>query len=126
MISVEDVAKVAHEVNRAYCLAATNDDTQKPWEETPQWLRESVIAGVRFHLTNPQAGPEASHENWLEYKRAEGWRYGHRKDEAKKLHPCMIPFVDLPRSQQTKDHLFRAVVHALMDKINEKPVEARN
>ena len=66
-----------------------------------------------FHLSNPGAGPEASHESWLEQKVSEGWVYGIEKDTEKKTHPCMVPFEQLSQEQKAKDYIFRAVVHAL-------------
>lgn len=108
----EFIARAAHEINRAYC-AALGDDSQPPWEDAPDWQRKSAVNGVEFHLDNPDAGPEASHENWLTEKREGGWKYGPTKDPEKKEHPCIVPFDNLPVEQQAKDYIFRAVVHAL-------------
>lgn len=106
------IAKVCHEVNRAYCQAL-GDNSQPTWEEAPQWQRNSAVAGVRFHLANPQAGPEASHESWLAQKEADGWVFGEQKDPEAKTHPCMMPFSELPPEQQAKDFIFRSIVHAM-------------
>lgn len=111
-MNTTEIARVAHEVNRAYCQAI-GDDTQLPWEAAPDWQRRSAVNGVLLHLNDPNAGPEASHDSWSEEKFAAGWRYGAVKDPEKKEHPCLVPFADLPREQQAKDYLFRAVVHAL-------------
>lgn len=111
-MNIFDIARVAHEVNRAYC-AALGDNSQKPWHEAPEWQRLSATKGVEYHLSHPGAGPEASHESWLAEKARTGWKYGPIKNEAAKEHPCMVPFVELPCEQQAKDYLFRAVVHAL-------------
>lgn len=108
----ERIARVCHEANRAYC-AAIGDASQPTWEDAPAWQRESAVAGVRFHLANPNAGDEASHDEWLRVKRAEGWIYGETKDAVARTHPCVVPFHQLPEEQQRKDALFRAVVHAL-------------
>ena len=105
-------AQVAHETNRAWC-AAHGDNSQPAWEEAPAWQKKSAQAGVLFHFENPEAGDSASHDNWMKDKLADGWRYGPIKDAVKKEHPCMVPFEDLPIEQQTKDSLFRAVVHAI-------------
>jgi len=107
-----DIARVAHEINRAYCTAL-GDDSQPSWEEAPTWQRDSAIAGVEFHIINPHVGPEASHGNWMAQKLAEGWKYGPVKNPNIKEHPCLVPFDELPKEQQVKDHLFRGVVHAL-------------
>jgi len=107
----DQVARVAHEINRAYC-AALGDDSQLPWEDAPVWQITSAMNGVNLHWEQ-DVGPEASHDAWMAQKRAEGWIYGPTKDPEAKTHPCLLPFDMLPREQQVKDHLFRAVVHAL-------------
>ena len=108
----EDIARVAHEVNRAYCQSL-GDNSQLAWEEAPAWQKDSALSGVSLHLFNPDAGPEASHESWMAQKLAEGWTYGPVKNPDAKEHPCLVPFADLQRDQQAKDFIFRAVVHAL-------------
>jgi hypothetical protein len=108
----EGVARICHEVNRAYC-EALGDHSQPSWEDAPEWQRDSAVAGVRFHMSNPEAGPEASHESWLSQKVVDGWEYGEVKDVEKKTHPCIVDFTKLPREQQAKDYIFRAVVHAM-------------
>lgn len=117
---VTEAARIAHEVNRAYCQAL-GDDSQPSWEDAPNWQLESAITGVQFHLDNPTAGPEASHMAWLRQKHADGWTYGPVKDSAAKTHPCYVPFHELPREQQAKDYLFRAVVHAVLRPAREGP-----
>ena len=111
-MNIEDIARVAYNVNRAYC-EALGDFSFSDWEEAPDWQRETCIAGVEFHLANPDASPSASHESWLAEKVATGWQYGPEKDPEKKEHPCMVAFNQLPREQRAKDYLFTAVVKSL-------------
>ncbi|MDP9895376.1 hypothetical protein J2W32_004474 [Variovorax boronicumulans] len=106
------IARVAHEVNRAYC-ASLGDTTQPSWDDAAAWQRDSAIAGVEMHLADPDATPEQSHEAWLEQKVADGWTFGTVKDAEKKEHPCFLPYDELPAEQKAKDYLFRGVVHAL-------------
>ena len=115
-----EIARVAHEINRAYC-ASLGDDSQPSWDNAPDWQKASALAGVDMHLANPDATPENSHESWLAQKTAEGWKYGPVKDAQKKEHPCFLPYAELPPEQKAKDYLFRAVVHALK---NAKPLQA--
>ncbi len=107
-----EIARVAHEVNRAYCQAL-GDVSQPAWEDAPDWQKDSAMNGVNLHIEHPDAGPQASHESWMAQKIAEGWTYGPAKRPDLKQHHCMVPFDQLPREQQAKDYLFRAVVHAL-------------
>ena len=66
-MNYEQIAKVAHEVNRAYCQAL-NIDTQVPWEKASEHLKGSVVDGVAFLHGHPNATPEDSHKNWLKKK----------------------------------------------------------
>lgn len=106
-------AIMCHEANRAYCQAL-GDHSQVPWAEAPEWAKDSAIAGVHFHCVNPDAGPEGSHESWMAQKVADGWKYGPEKDPEKKEHPCMVPFEQLPKEQQAKDYIFRAIVKTML------------
>lgn len=105
-------AQVCHEVSRAYC-ALLGDTTQLPWEEAPEWQKQSAIAGVQYHRNNPNSTPADSHNSWLKEKELTGWKYGPVKDPEKKEHPCFVPYEQLPKEQQGKDHLFLAVVRAM-------------
>jgi hypothetical protein len=106
------IARVCHEVNAAYCRSL-GDYSQPTWEYAPQWQQDSAVLGVKLHLNNPDAGPQASHESWMAQKVADGWTYGAFKDPENKKHPCIVPFDELPREQQAKDFIFRGVVHAI-------------
>ena len=109
--SMEQVAEVAHEVNRAYCQAL-GDASQPSWDDAPEWQRASARMGVDLH-TMGDFGPEASHISWMNQKLEEGWKYGPVKNPEAKEHPCLVAFDKLPPEQQAKDFLFRAVVHAM-------------
>lgn len=107
----EQVARICHEVNRAYC-ESLGDTSQASWEDAPQWQKDSALLGVELHL-NSDAGPKASHESWMQQKVNDGWVYGEEKNPEKKTHPCIVPFELLPIEQKAKDFIFRGVVHAL-------------
>lgn len=115
MNKVEQVAKVCHEANRAFCQTL-GDDSQPTWEDAPDWQKESAIKGVEYHLENADtAKPEDSHVSWMKQKEEDGWVYGEKKDPGKKTHPCMVPFGQLPVDQQAKDYIFRGIVHSFID-----------
>lgn len=112
MLTVHDVARIAHEMNRHYCIA-TGDMSQPYWETAPDWQKESAIKGVQLHLETPGLPPEASHNAWMAEKEADGWVWGPVKDPEKKTHPCMCPYNDLPLLQRLKDSIFIGVVDSL-------------
>lgn len=109
---INQIARVAHEVNRAYCQAL-GDDSQPDWDEAPEWQRNSAMNGVRFHLENPTAGPDHSHNAWLKEKQETGWKWGPFKNPEAKEHPCFVPYDELPMEQKAKDFIFRAIVHSM-------------
>lgn len=112
-MQTEQIARVCHEVNRAYCQAL-GDESQVTWIDAPQWQRDSAIAGVEFIRSNPGAKPSASHEAWLAQKQKDGWKYSPVKDVDKKEHPCYVPYEQLPVEQKAKDYIFGAIVRAMM------------
>ncbi len=112
IVLANTIAQVCHEINKAYC-EALGDDSQPDWDNAPEWQKESAINGVLFHLANPDAGTDASHQSWYNEKADAGWVYGAVKDEVAKTHPCMVHYADLPVEQRAKDYLFRQVVHSL-------------
>lgn len=115
-MNTAQIARACHEINRAYC-EAIGDHSQPAWESAPKWQKESAMAGVEYALANPKATPASVHESWLEQKRAAGWSYGNVKNPDLKEHPCFVPYNQLPKAQQIKDHLFRAVVNTLENEV---------
>ena len=112
---VQQIGRVAHECNRAYCLSI-GDTSQPSWDRAPEWQRVSAMKGVQFHWHSLERGikpsPSASHESWLEEKRRDGWIWGAVKDPLKREHPCFVPYEELPSQQKMKDYLFASVVEA--------------
>lgn len=106
-------ARAAHEANRAWCILH-GDDSQPAWADAPEWQRASAILGAAAIANNPATTSEQSHEGWLAQKRADGWSYGSIKDAARKLHPCFLPYAQLPPEQREKDAIFGAVVRAIL------------
>lgn len=111
---VDRIARVCHEVNRAYCFSL-GDTSQPAWEDAPDWQKDSARIGVKKHLTDEIKTPEESHASWLEQKVKDGWVFGEVKDAEKKTHPCMVPYAELPLSQRTKDFLFTGVIQGMKD-----------
>jgi len=55
-----------------------------------------------------------THENWAIERKKEGWKYGHKRDDRKKEHPCLVPYENLPESEKEHD---RIVVKELLKTI---------
>ena len=115
----EKIAHVAHEANRAYCRSI-GDGSQPPWQDAPDWQRQSILKGVEFHLESYASNGVAPflsdcHNNWLKEKRLGGWKYGPIKDTDKKEHPCFVAYEKLTLEQRFKDCLFRSIVQVFVE-----------
>lgn len=46
---------------------------------------------------------ENVHETWAKGRMDDGWTYGPVRDDAKKKHPCLVPYAALPESEKAYD-----------------------
>ncbi len=44
-----------------------------------------------------------THEVWAQTRIAQGWSFGETRDDAKKLHPCLIPYEELSEAEKDFD-----------------------
>ena len=95
------IAQAAHAINRGYCLSL-GDESVPLWADTDDAHKESLLAGVDMFLADPDATPENAHESWLAAKLAGGWVYGEVKDIEAKIHPCCVPYSELPAEQRAE------------------------
>lgn len=104
----ELIARTCHEANRVLQLTNGEDDVSLTWNLAPEWQKESAIEGVKVALSGATA--EELHSAWCRKKYEDGWVYGEFKDPEAKLHPCLVPYDQLPEPQRVKDYVFRAIV----------------
>ena len=43
------------------------------------------------------------HEVWAKTRMEQGWTYGPERSDAKKKHPCLVPYVQLPEEEKVFD-----------------------
>lgn len=107
---LEAIARLCYEANRAYAISIGDPVVPAPWDEAPEGLRASHVLGVKKNIGGAVKTPAESHQSWLEFKTAEGWTYGPVRDDEKKVHPCMVPYDQLPVEQKRKDAQFQELV----------------
>ena len=44
-----------------------------------------------------------AHETWASRRLAAGWRYGSRRNDARKEHSCLVPYEELSESEKEYD-----------------------
>ncbi|MBR7138022.1 MAG: Ryanodine receptor Ryr [Lentisphaeria bacterium] len=50
-----------------------------------------------------EALAENVHDQWASGRLAEGWKYGSERNDKEKLHPCLVPYNELPESEKEYD-----------------------
>jgi hypothetical protein len=73
-------------------------------------LRQDAPAGappIKIDPSDPRVEllAEREHVRWVARKLKTGWRYGNPRDDARKLHPCIRPWDELPEDERAKDRL---------------------
>ena len=43
------------------------------------------------------------HDAWARLRLEQGWRYGPVRNDAQKLHPCLVPYDRLPEAEKEHD-----------------------
>jgi class 3 adenylate cyclase/tetratricopeptide (TPR) repeat protein len=131
VLVMEKLAMAAHalycEEQRRLGATPENTPALRPWEELDEDLRDSnrgQIADFRqklallgyeldatgmspslIQITDEQCDQlsEKEHERWMEERKRQGWTYGPGRDNDKKIHPSLIPYVQLADKEKKKD-----------------------
>lgn len=70
---------------------------------TPQPINTDDIKLSDELVKLTEAMAENVHEVWSAGRMADGWQYGKERNDALKLHPCLIPYEELPESEKEFD-----------------------
>jgi hypothetical protein len=111
--SVMKIAQVMHEAVRAW-QKANGQQAAPPWSRAPKWMKEASREAVLWRMENPRAASSAQHDQWLAQKRAEGWKHGRTKSGARKTHPLLVPYAELPEIERRKDAMVGALIDSLI------------
>jgi len=79
----------------------------KPVDTSDILLNDDLNELVEFLAKN-------THENWAFERIKQGWRYGLKRNDIKKEHPCLVPYEKLPEVEKEHD---RIVVKELLKTI---------
>lgn len=50
-----------------------------------------------------EAMAENVHDTWAANRLADGWKYGQKRNDTLKWHPCLVPYADLPEEEKAYD-----------------------
>lgn len=69
----------------------------------PQSIDTSKIVLPETILVLAEMLAENVHDTWARNRISEGWTYGPQRDDARKEHPCLVPYSELPDSEKQYD-----------------------
>ena len=108
-LTAKDIAKILHGLT---CQIRRYDNTiVDKWEDLSEEFKELSYNAVREVYSTPQRSPEELHNLWMGPKLKDGWKLGDHNIELK-MHPCLVPFSDLPPSEICKDLIWHHVTEA--------------
>ena len=70
---------------------------------TPQPLDTGHIKLPADVLVLIEVLAKNTHEVWAQQRLTEGWRYGAKRNDERKEHPCLMPYEDLPENEKKYD-----------------------
>ncbi len=120
-MNVTQVARIAHEVNRAYC-ESVGLGKRLPWDEVSPHDRDAAVMNVTamargFHT------PESLHEAWCREMALNGWSHGKTYSPREKAHPMLMPYGELPIEARLCDALFLGVLRGAQMIVDPKAEE---
>ena len=111
---IEQIAKTAHSIHRAYCLQM-GIPTQPKWEDVENEHKDVVRHSIRHIIKGNINNVEESHDNFIKFKHEQGWRFGEVYSIENKLNPRMVCFSRLTLEQRIKEALFFECVISFMN-----------
>jgi hypothetical protein len=117
-MTILELAKIAHEMNRVY-RQLSGDDSVQPWEKATEAQRRGMIFGVVHQLKMPGADTTSLHRGLVKSLTAQGWRQG-EMDAKKGTHPGCQDFKAMPHEYKARTLLFTTLVEQMKPFIQEK------
>lgn len=53
--------------------------------------------------SNLELFAEAEHDGWMDYRLINRWKYGPKRDDARRIHPLLVPYAALTEDAKDKD-----------------------
>jgi hypothetical protein len=137
--SSDNLAEFLHnEYNKHY-------GTHKKWSELTETYRDAnrtvadhlpvKLASLEYYIPkdpsnwsqqvdlteNLELMAELEHNRWYAERKLNGWQYGETRNDNHKIHPCLVPYEQLPEQEKQKD---RENIQALQQFFSSKPKQA--
>jgi len=109
----DDIAQISYETARAWSRV-TGGERLPSWGSLSDREKRRAISDAERLRPPPEATLAEWHAARVAEMKADKWVYGEKKDTDRKVHPCLVPFEDLPRSEIVKIGLFIKLTRSLL------------
>ena len=107
------IIKIIYCAIKAYA-ETVGDNSFADWEIANRDVVDSMYRGYLIRLNALRHGvvqtPEENHNYWMKDRLAHGWVLGPIKNDNKKEHPALVPYVELPTFQRVKNTIFTSII----------------
>ena len=83
-------------------------------EFTPQQLRQAYDRFRQLQTEQPDLCRRIEHDRWVRFHAMYNWHYAPQRDNARRLHPLMVPFDELTLADQAKDDYAWELIGSLL------------
>lgn len=114
-LQIEDVGRTCYAIDNVLGDAPIGRDRLVgTYDQLPTERQEVILSSVNAVLGNPTITPEQLHTHWMETMEGKGWKRAATTDVTKKQHARLVPFAELPQTEQVKARAFIEIVTSLM------------
>jgi hypothetical protein len=111
----ESLARICYDAIRAY--GKTIGEVYLRWPDARPSVRESFAGAVAYLLEAPSASVRDLHGHWLAARTQQGWQYAPQRDDARRLHPAMVPWEDVSEREYLKFVLMHRIVDVFREHV---------
>ena len=103
-------ASFVYDAARLAAIAANAPVIPSPWGDREQPFKDQFIKVIELQCSDKRSSsPEELHGSWMQGYFSMGWVYGEKYDREKKIHPDLVPYVQLGQLERDKDAVFIAL-----------------
>jgi len=103
-------AEFVYEGARIAAIAAEAPIVPAPWAEREQDFKAQFLKVIERQCGEQRSlSLEELHGSWMQAYFNMGWKYGEKYDREARVHPDLVPYVQLNQLERDKDAVFVAL-----------------
>jgi hypothetical protein len=107
---LESKAKFVYDAARLAAISAKAPIIPVIWDEREQPFKDQFLKVIERQCGEQRSqSPEELHGSWMQAYFAMGWKYGDKYDREEKIHPDLVPYLQLGQLEKDKDAVFVAL-----------------